>query len=248
MSELQHIRWEITGNAGIITLDNPPQNVLMRPDILEPALLLGWAEHPDVNGLIICGEGRHFSAGADLGKLFGLAGNTELLSEKMQAGKEFLTVLENLDIPVIAAIKGVCFGGGIEIALACHLRICSQTSLFAFPEVNHNLMPGLGGTLRLPRITGESTALEILLTGDTLNASRALQTGLVDHCVPQNEVMDFSRALMQRMVGGKIKKVVRHVMKAWHNSRNLDYKQALKAETALFAELAADELQRRQNT
>jgi enoyl-CoA hydratase/carnithine racemase len=248
MGESLHIKWEIRGNSGIITLENPPQNFLNHPDFLKISQLNEWAGHPDVNGIIITGAGRHFSAGADLDELFKLAENKAFLIEKMNAGKQILEAIDNLNLPVIAAIGGVCFGGGLEIALACHMRICGTNSLFAFPEVNHNLIPGMGGTSRLQSILGHSKTLGILLSGDIINADDALKMRLVDYCVPQKEILDFCLNLMNRMVEGKIKEVVTSVMQAWHNNRRLNYREALSAETELFCHLAQEELKRRNNS
>jgi enoyl-CoA hydratase len=248
MGDALHINWEILGNTGIITLENPPQNFLIRPDFIEISQLNEWAAHPEVNGIIITGAGRHFSAGADLDELFKLVKNKEFLIEKMEAGKKILEAIDMLHLPVIAAIGGVCFGGGLEIALACHMRVCGNNSLFAFPEVNHNLLPGMGGASRLQSMLGHSRALSILLSGDTINAEDATKMKLVDYCVLQKKVLDFSVELMNRMVGGKIKEVVTSVLQAWHNNRKLNYQEALSSETKLFCHLAQEELKRRNNS
>jgi enoyl-CoA hydratase/carnithine racemase len=248
MGNSENIIWEVKGNVGILTIDNPPQNFLKKPDFLQPEKILDWTSAPEVNGLIIKGTGRHFSAGAEIDEVFRLAKDPDILFERLEEGKRLLNTIEELEIPVIAAIGGVCFGGGLEIALACHIRVCSNSSLFAFPEVGHNLLPGLGGTVRLSRITGESAALNILLTGDTIGSSEALKLKLVDHTVMQNEVFVYSMNMMERMVSGKIKKVVMNIMKAWHNGRKLTYEEALKAETRLFCELATDEMNRRKQS
>lgn len=247
MTDSPNVHFEILGNTGIITLSNPPGNELLQPDFISVAQLTEWAQIPWVNGLIITGAGRNFSSGARLDDVFSMASDKEFLIQKMDAGKEVLNALENLDIPVIALINGICFGGGLEIALACHIRVCSENALFAFPEINHQLMPGLGGSIRLRDIIGESQALGVLLSGDTLNAEEALQMKLVDHCRPKSEVLAFATGLMAKMVEEKPKKVVQSVVRSWHNSRNLSYSEALKEETRLFYELAKDELLRRES-
>lgn len=241
------ISWEIVGNTGIISLNNPPQNALDSPDFIDTEQLLEWASNPDVNGIIIKGEGRHFSSGADMEKLFEMARVKEFLFERMEAGKNLLSVVENLEIPVMASIGGACFGGGLEIAIACHLRVCSENALFAFPEVNANLLPGLGGCLRLIDIIGRSKALSLLLSGDTIGAEEALSNKLVDYKIARKQLDEFSLMLMDRLVLGKKKNVVQSIMKAWHNSRKMSYSEALTAETELFCNLAQDEL-KRQNT
>lgn len=247
MNSSDNIKWKVTGNVGIITISNPPQNYLIKPDFIDKKNLLEWASMDNINGLIIRGEGRHFSAGANLDTLFEMSSDKEFLSDRIHAAKELLKTIENLEIPVIAAIRGICFGGGLEIALACHIRICAENSVFAFPEINHNLIPGIDGAKRLSEITGKSTALELLMSGDTINAEKALEIGLINHITPSKNIEDFSLDIMNKMVDGKIKKVVNYIMRSWHNSQKMNYDDALAAETKLFCELANDELIRRKN-
>jgi enoyl-CoA hydratase/carnithine racemase len=135
----------ITGDIGLLTLNNPPQNYLTEPEFIPASELKKWIEDNGLKGLVITGSGRHFSGGAQLESVFSMAADEERMEGRMARGKELLRYIEELDIPVAAAISGVCFGGGLEIALACHIRICSENSLFAFPETNQGLMPGLGG-------------------------------------------------------------------------------------------------------
>lgn len=238
---------ELHGCIGIITLNHPPANELLQPEFIPAAQLLEWTSQPEVRGLIIRGAGRHFSSGADLESLFHMAADKDFLMEKMNAGKALLETITDLKIPVVAQISGVCFGGGLEIALACHLRMCSDNALFAFPEINSNLLPGLGGTSRICQLVGQSKGLSLLLSGDTLNAQEALQWGLVDACRPKNELNTWVLDRMEKMTTGRPRKVIEHIMQAWHNSRKLSWEAALMEETRLFYELAKDELQRRKS-
>jgi enoyl-CoA hydratase len=240
-----YIHWEISGSIGILTLDSPPGNVIPRPDFLSVDQWRSWVDDPAVRGVIIRGAGRHFSSGADLDVLFSLASNRELLPVSMDAGKALLNAIENINIPVIAEIGGACMGGGLEIALACHLRFCSDQALFAFPEVNQNLIPGLGGTLRLSNLIGKSKSLSALLSGDTFDAATALNIGLADQAWPRKELQEQTFQALQRLISDKPKKVIQHLMQAWHNTRILSYEEAMAEETRLFCELARDEFNRR---
>lgn len=242
------VKFEIRGNIGFLTLDHPPANELASPEFVTASQLQEWSEIPGVNGLIISGTGRNFSSGANLEELFKMAHDRDFTLSKMEAGKKTLETLSSLNIPVMAAIQGVCFGGGLEIAMACHIRVCSVNSLFAFPEVNQQLMPGLGGSVRLGEIVGHGRALDILLSGDTLSAEEAMDLKLADHCRPKGQVMDFAVNLMTKMVDGKPKKVVNAIMQSWHNSKKMDFRQAMREETRLFYELASDELKRRKSS
>jgi enoyl-CoA hydratase len=171
------------------------------------------------------------------------AADVPALEEEMIRGRELLAFIENLDIPVIAAINGACFGGGLEIALSCHIRLCSERSLFAFPEVNLNLMPGLGGTVRLMSTAGMSESMLLMLGGDTINAEKALSLGIV-YAVEPADSLAAAFELMRKMTEDKPKKVITSIMTAIHNARTMSYSEALAAETQLFCELAVDEASR----
>ena len=247
MNNAQQVLFEVKGHTGIISLNSPPGNELLRPDFISVAQFLDWSSRPEIRGMVIRGAGRHFSSGANLEELFRLASDKDFLMERMDAGKELLNAISTLNIPVMAQISGICFGGGLEIALACHLRICSENALFAFPEINRNLLPGMGGTTRLCALIGQSRGLSLLLSGDTLNASDALQWGLVDDCTTKTDLDDEVMKRMDKLTGDRPRRVVEHVMQAWQNSRVLSFQEALQEETRLFYELAKDELKRRKS-
>jgi len=140
METAGHITWELSGSTGILSLGPPPENLLERPDFILIGRLKEWTALPRLKGIVIHGQGKHFSAGADTKKLFALLPSEENLEALMNAGKAVLDHLGSLDIPLIAAVRGICFGGGLEIALAAHLRVCSEKALFAFPESNNSMI------------------------------------------------------------------------------------------------------------
>ena len=228
-------------DIGIITINLPPQNFIPFPDFIDIDELHTLIERNHFKGLIIQGAGRHFSAGADLKNLYVLARDEEQLISRMNKGKALLDYISNLNIPVIAAIKGSCFGGGLEIALACHIRVCTENSLFAFPEVNINLMPGLAATVRLPNITGFSNATTMILSGDITDAETALKIKLVDHISTDKDISAFALKLIKKMTDHHLPQVIHSIMTSLHNSRNLPYKEALDEETRLFCKLAITE-------
>lgn len=243
MAELhKNITFTRIDSIGILTIDAPPENYLDDPEFLTPAFVQELSDDLSLKGIIIEGKGRHFSAGADLGKLKLLAQNPGLLRNKISSGIKITERIENLNIPVVASISGVCFGGGLEIALACHFRICTENALFAFPESNHDLMPGLGGSVRLPRLVGAGKAAEIILSGEMVNAHDAHNYNLVDYVVPAKELRTFSAEFLKKMTAGRDIDVIRSVMKSIHNSRILSYDKALEEETKLFCRLAIKNL------
>ncbi len=243
MENSKNILWEEKDTIGVLAINNPPENFIEEPEFVGLEFLKKITAGDTLKGIIITGTGRHFSAGADLEKLKQLAKDQTLLTNKISDGKKILQFIESLNIPVIAAISGVCFGAGLELALACHIRICNEKALFAFPEVNHAIMPGLGGTVMLPKLIGQSRSTEVILTGETVNAEKAREIGLVDHIIHGKEVLTFARDFLKKMTHEREIHVIRSIMKSIHNSLNMSFEQALNEETKLFCDLAIKSLQ-----
>lgn len=231
--------WVRKGETGILSIPGKGGNYLMEPEFMPLEQLEGFFNEPGLKGVIIKGSGRHFSAGADLSRLRELARNEPDLERKMRAGKKLISLIENAPFPVIAGISGACFGGGLEIALACHIRICSSNALFAFPEVNQGIMPGLGGTVLLPKVIGPGKATEMILSGDIVNAERALELNLVDYSVPAKELHDFTLRFLGKLTAERDPEVIRSVMRSIRNSQEMDFNSAMREETKLFTALAA---------
>jgi enoyl-CoA hydratase/carnithine racemase len=226
------------GTTGIITLMNSPENRVEEPEFIRSEQLYEVLQDKNLKGILVRGAGRHFSAGADLEKLKLLAQDEQSLTARMSAGKNLISMIESSEIPVIAMISGVCFGAGLEIALACHIRICSENALFAFPEVNYGILPGLGGTVMLSKLIGAGRSAEIILSGDIVNAQKALGYKLVDYVVPNSELEAFSLKYIEKMTSDREIDVIRSVMKSIHNAQTLPFEKALEEETKLFCSLA----------
>ena len=239
MDKLDFLSIETHGCIGIITLNHPPQNSIPTPDFADLETLTSFLNLPEYKGFIITGNGRHFSVGAQLENLASLIKIPQALEESLNYGKALLQLIENVNLPVVSAIKGICFGGGLEIALASHIRVCSDRALFAFPEINHNLMPGLGGTVKLQELLSVADALNLFLSGDTVDAEKAKEMKLVDYVVSPNNVLDFSIQLLNNLVVDRPKYVIEAIMKAISNAQKLPFNQALDEETRLFCHLAA---------
>ncbi len=231
--------WVRMGEIGILSISNGKENYLNTPDFLNPDALKKWTSEDNLKGIIITGAGRNFSAGADMKNLKALVEDEIILKKKMNEGKAILDFIEDLNIPVISAINGVCFGGGLEIALASHMRICSPKALFAFPEVNHGIIPGLGGTYRLTQLIKKGT-YEILLNGDMMNAEEAKKIGLTDYISESKDSMDLAMEKLENMIKDRSIEVIQSVMKAIKDSKTLDKNEALKSETELFCKLAVN--------
>lgn len=234
--------WKKHGSTGIFSLVSSSGNYMSDPDFVDPVWLKERFSEPGLKGIIIRGSGRHFSAGADLDNLNELVKDESLLVRKMTTGKALIQLIERTSLPVIAEIKGVCFGGGLEIALACHARICSDNALFAFPEASHGIMPGLGGTINLSKLIGQGKSAELILTGEIINAEKALEMNLVDYTVSVSTLHDYTLNYLAKLTADREVDVIRSVMKSINNAIHMDYYQAMKEETRLFCDLAVRNL------
>ncbi len=183
------VRTERRGRAAILTLDHPPVNVLSRAVLDELTVRLDEAERdPEVRAVILASASeRAFAAGADIREMAPM-GPDEARAHGAR-GQGVTRRIERLPLPVIAAVHGACLGGGCEIALACDFLIASEEATFGQPEVNLGVMPGWGGTRRLPRRIGPAAARRWILTGRSVSASEALRAGLVHEVVPRAELL-----------------------------------------------------------
>lgn len=228
-------------DVGWLQINNPPENYLEQPDFIEIKELNNFIE-TGIKALVIEGSGRHFSAGADLEKLNEQIKDRKAFQDQLMKGNNLLNYIDELEIPVIAAISGVCFGAGLEIALACDIRICDENALFAFPEVNHDLFPGLGGVKRLVELTGMSAALELVLLGDMINAENAMELHIADAVVKKNEAKLFAVDLARKMTENRSLKVIHSVMRSVNNSKIMSADELIKHDTEMFAELAIESM------
>jgi enoyl-CoA hydratase len=182
--EFELLHYDITDHIAIITIDRPDALNALNADLLfelSEAVALAEADY-NVKALILTGTGRAFVAGADIGNLQKLS-DAFSGREASLAGQELMNSVAALPFPTIAAINGFALGGGLELALACDIRVASKTARLGLPEVGLGLLPGYGGTQRLPRLIGQGRALELILTGRHVSADEAFQMGLVNRVV-----------------------------------------------------------------
>jgi enoyl-CoA hydratase len=246
MKQQKAITWDRTGAIGVLSIHNPPGNLIEDPEFIDIKWLEECLADQSLKGILIKGTGRHFSSGADMNRLKKLAQDEFVLVKKMAGGKDLIRFIGQIDVPVVASVSGVCFGAGLELALACHIRICSDNALFAFPETNYSIMPGLGGTVMLSKLIGPGKAAEIILSGDTISARKALELKLADYLVPANEIREFSLNYLERLTSGRDSEVIRSVMRSLHNAQTLSFEKALEEETRLFCSLAVKSMQNEQ--
>ena len=194
----------VTAENGIgqITINRPSKlNALNRATIQELHNAFENLEsNSDVRVIIITGEGeKAFVAGADISEFASFT--VEEGAQLAVQGQELLfDFVENLKKPVIAAVNGFALGGGLELAMACHFRIASDNAKIGLPEVSLGVIPGYGGTQRLPQLIGKGRAMEMIMTAGMISAEDALRNGLVNHVVPQSELLDFTRGIAAKIM------------------------------------------------
>jgi enoyl-CoA hydratase len=194
----------VTAENGIgqITINRPSKlNALNRATIQElHDAFENLESNSDVRVIIITGEGeKAFVAGADISEFasFTIQEGAQLAAQ----GQELLfNFIENLRKPVIAAVNGFALGGGLELAMACHFRIASDNAKMGLPEVSLGVIPGYGGTQRLPQLIGKGRAMEMIMTAGMVSAEEGFRNGLVNHVVPQSELLDFTRGIASKIM------------------------------------------------
>lgn len=223
----------------ILTIDNSPNNTLPGRFFGQLYACFQKADAAEVRAVVITGQGRSFSKGADLAEL---TGSSPMLEEDsvVQANRVFSRI-SRLKKPVVAAINGACFGGGLELALACHLRVCSEKSMLGLPEVSIGLIPGLGGAWRLAATIGRAKALEMILLGDLISAAKALELNLVSRIFPRKNFMSHVLNFV-RTVLAVPPEAVTEVLELFNQMDTADEQQLTQASAAAFCRLARNKV------
>lgn len=232
---------EIDQSIATVTINRPDKlNALNHTVLDELSLLFEELQHDEnVKGILLTGAGeKAFVAGADLQEIKQLNGESAI--EFARFGQQLFNRIESFPKPVVALINGFALGGGCELAMACHLRLASENAKFGQPEINLGLIPGYGGTQRLPRLIGKTRALELLLTGDMINAQRALEYGLVNKVVPAGQLIDEGKALMNKIIS-KGSVAIQSILQAVQQGLNQTQDQGLQVEAILFGRVCATE-------
>lgn len=229
-----------TPHIALMTLNNPDALNALNTEFMNgiDAAIDEVNRDKNIFVLIITGTGKAFIAGADIKEMLNLSAVDML--EWAQIGSKINVKLEDLRIPVIAAINGFALGGGCELAMACDIRIASEKAKFGQPEVGIGVTPGAGGTQRLPRLVGVPKAKELLYTGKMINAAEAEKIGLVNSVVPHEELMDKVMELAQ-MIADQGQIAVQQCKKAVNAGMETDLKSALALELQAFCVCSATE-------
>src|SRR5579884_3808023 len=231
----ENILVEMRGAAALVTLNRPKVlNALNVATVRElDAAIAELAGHKEVRAILLTGAGeKAFAAGADIQELALLPAVEG--QELALRGQQVFDRIENCGKPVIACVNGFALGGGCELAMACTLRIASETAKFGQPEVKLGLIPGYGGSQRLPRLIGKGAALRLLLTGEIISAAEALRLGLVEEVVAPDQQIAQAIAAVAPVA-------VQKCMEAVHAGYDLPLRQALDLEASLFGLCCATE-------
>lgn len=230
---------DVKDGVAFVTVNRPDKLNALNDQVVADLrqAVLALKSDAAVKGVIITGAGpKAFVAGADIGDL----ARQGVLDGRERAlnGQAVLTAIETMGKPVLAAVNGFALGGGCELAMACHIRIASETAKFGQPEVKLGITPGYGGTQRLPRIVGKGRALHLLLTGETIDAQEALRIGLVTKVVPQDQLMAEAEKLMRQILAnGPV--AVALTIEAVHQGLEMTLAEGLRLEANVFGLVAS---------
>lgn len=234
--KFKHILLQRKPPIGVITVNRPNKmNALNKATIEE--LHHGFTNMDadgDIRVILLTGKGeKAFIAGADIAEFahFSVKEGRALASKGQ---KSLFNLVENLGTPVIAAINGYALGGGLELAMACHIRVASHNARLGLPEVSLGLIPGYGGTQRLPQMVGKGRALELIMTGSMIESEKALEFGLVNHVTSLEELMPYVQKLAARIANNS-PVAIRHAIKAVNTGFMYDA-DGYKAEIQAFGE------------
>lgn len=238
---MKNLLCEVENNIALVTVNRPKSLNALNPETLEElaTLFQELADKDELVGVIITGSGdKAFVAGADISAMQGydaFAGR-----EFGRLGHRAMDAVASLPRPVIAAVNGFALGGGCELALACDIRICSVNAKFGQPEVNLGVIPGFGGTQRLPRLVGTGMALELLLTGDMIDAEEACRIGLVNRVIEQDNLLAHCYEIMEK-IAQKGPIAVRLCKEVVTSGIEMDLTRACRHEADLFGVCFASE-------
>jgi enoyl-CoA hydratase len=236
---VKYVRVERDGGMAVVTIDRQDKMNALNARVQEEITGAFASLSDEVRAVVVTGAGeKAFVAGADVGAMGEM---TPLeVREFGRIGTRMMDAIEAAPVPVIAAINGFALGGGAEIALACDVRVAAENARFGFPEVTIGIMPGAGGTQRLPRVVGSGMARELVFTGRIIGAKEAKEIGLVNRVVGEGEALKAAKA-MAGQIAANAPVAVRSAKTAMNVARNTDLANGIEHEGDLFALLFSTE-------
>ena len=233
---MEFLRWTVEEGVAVVTISRPPANALSQGLIRDVNTLLDEVEHNEaVRVIVLHGEGRFFSAGADIKEFTNVATGEEFAA-LAKNGQDVFERLESYPKPVIAAIHGAALGGGLELAMACHLRYVSPTAKLGLPELQLGIIPGFAGTQRLPRYVGVAKAAEMMFTSDPISGQEAVQWGLANATFEEAELLEKTLTIAKK-IAKKSPIALRAAIAALQYSKTPSFYEGVAAEAASFGEV-----------
>jgi len=238
---MKYLFIEKSDGIGVIIINRPDAMNAMNSDVVSELSITisDMIADKEIGVIIITGSReKAFVAGADIKAMQQM--NAEDALEFGKTGQEMTLVIENSPKPVIAAVNGFALGGGCEISLACHIRVASENAIFGQPEVLLGLIPGWGGTQRLPKIVGTGIANELIITGNQISAQEAHRIGLVNHVVTQTELMDICKEIGKKILNNGPNAIAKS-LNCIYESFDKSIEDGLEFEVKAFANLFSTE-------
>ncbi|WP_235848991.1 enoyl-CoA hydratase [Litchfieldia alkalitelluris] len=222
---------------GYVSLNQPPANALSQTMIEEiDDAFEQLREDKDVKAVILHGEGRFFAAGADIKEFTKTTGKTKF-TQLAKSGQQVFSKIEAFPKPVIAVIHGAALGGGLELAMACHIRLVTKEAKLGLPELQLGLIPGFAGTQRLPRLVGKAKATEMLLTAEPVSGEEACRIGLANHFYEEDEIMD-NAVKMARKMGNKSATSIKFALELLNLSEDATVEVGQEKEAERFGDIS----------
>lgn len=240
--EFSNVGLQVENRVAYVTIQHPPANALNTKTLKGLGEALDHIEKdPGVKVVVITGAGKFFVAGADIKEFTEAFDDKEKGRGMAQLGQELFDRIERLEKPVIGAINGAALGGGLELALSCHLRYVTEEALLGLPELKLGLIPGFGGTQRLARVVGKGKALELILTSQFISGKEAERIGLVNLALPAESLLDEVKKVAENLATEKSAVSMAYAIKAVTYGLLSSQEEGMEKEADLFGDLFLSE-------
>lgn len=234
----ENIGLDVENHVAYVSINNPPANTLNSNTISSLKQCFEYlSNEEEVKVVVLTGNGKFFVAGADIKEFTEGFGDMEKGESMAKAGQELCETIEQMEKPVIAVINGACLGGGLELALGCHIRISANEAKLGLPELNLGLIPGFGGTQRLSRLINKSKALEMILKSELIGGAEAEEIGLVNRSVPLDELMTETKLLAETIALKKGSPSIKAAVQAVIQGGQMHQSDGLELEARLFGQM-----------
>ncbi|WP_042459531.1 enoyl-CoA hydratase [Neobacillus dielmonensis] len=237
---MEYLNWSSEDKVATITLDRPPANALSSGLLRELSSVLDEIEsNSEIRVIVIHGHGRFFSAGADI-KEFTTVQSSGDFASLGKFGQDLFDRMEKFPKPIIAAIHGAALGGGLELAMACHIRYVTENAKLGLPELQLGLIPGFAGTQRLPKYIGAARAAEMMFTSEPITGLQAVQFGLANSAYPEAEILEQAYQLAKK-IAKKSPVAIKAAIELLNYGKTKEFYEGTAREAQLFGEVFASE-------